>query len=94
MSDSRDDTDAIVARDAGGRRRFIRRGAAFALVGGALATGARAALAADCDRNREGCEARCSDNDTGENSDPTGRGRRCSNISISRGPVDVVKVKA
>lgn len=88
------DTDVLVVRDRASRRRFIRRGAAFALAGGAALAASRAALAADCDRSREGCATSCSDSDSGEGSDPTGRGKRCSNISISRNAVAVEKVKA
>ena len=84
--------DAFVVRDRASRRRFIRTGAAFALAGGALAA-TRAALAADCDRSPEGCAPRCSDSDSGEGSDPTGGGKRCSHISISRNAVDVTKVE-
>jgi len=92
--ENREDTgDAIVVRDRASRRRFIRTGAAFALAGGAIVT-ARAALAADCDQSRDGCAAACSDSDSGDGSDPTGAGKRCSNISISRNAVAVTKVEA
>ena len=89
MSDT--DEDGIVVHDAAGRRRFIRAGAAFVATGVAAVATGRAALAADCDRNAEGCG--CSDSDSGEGSDPTGAGKRCSTISISTRTVEVDKVR-
>ena len=87
MGDSDDD---IVVHDATGRRRFMRAGAALAAGAAALAAG-RGALAADCDRSASGCG--CSDSDSGENSDPTGAGKRCSTISISTRAVEVTTLR-
>lgn len=54
------------------RRRFLKQSLAG---GSALAASAMVpALAADCDRN-PAQTSRCSDNDSGENSDPTNCGR-------------------
>ena len=86
------DDDGIVVHDAAGRRRFMRAGAALVATGVAAAAASRTALAADCDRSASGCG--CSDSDSGENSDPTGAGKRCSTISISSRRPDVAKVKA
>ena len=94
--DTRDDArnDELTVHDGAGRRRFMRTGAAFVATGAALAA-SRSALAADCDRSVEGCSepTHCSDSDTGEASDPMGRGKRCSTISISRRAVEVGKVR-
>ena len=87
MSDTDND---IVVHDASGRRRFIRTGAALAVGGAALIAG-RAALAADCDRSASGCG--CSDSDSGEGSDPTGQGKRCSDIVISEREIEVTKLR-
>lgn len=87
--------DELTVRDRAGRRRFMRAGAAFVATGAVAAATAREALAADCDRSAEGCSAPtyCSDSDTGEASDPTGRGKRCSTISISSRAVEIAKVR-
>ena len=64
--------DGLTVRDGQSRRRFLRSGSAFLLATTALAA-ARPALA-DCDQNPEQ-HTRCSDNDEGASSDPTGCGR-------------------
>ncbi len=87
--------DELTVHDRAGRRRFMRAGAAFVATGAAALAASRTALAADCDRSAEGCSApsHCSDSDSGEGSDPTGRGKRCSTISISSREVEVGKVR-
>jgi len=66
-----DTTEGLTLRDGQSRRRFLRSGSAFLLATTALA--ARPALA-DCDQN-PAQHTRCSDNDEGASSDPTGCGR-------------------
>ena len=61
-------SDAVVVHDRSSRRRFIRAGAGFLLVGGAISA-AKHAQAADCDR---GGEQAASDQDAGESADPKG----------------------
>ena len=85
------DDDAVTVHDGAGRRRFMRRGAAFVATGAAALAASRSVLAADCDRSTEGCG--CSDSDSGEGSDPTGQGKRCSSISISSRTAEVAKVR-
>lgn len=75
--------DKIVVQDRISRRRFIRAGSAFLVTGAAMVTG-RSALAADCDQNGEQ-QTRCSDQDTGENADPTGCGR-CGRLAPTSMP--------
>ncbi len=76
-----DSNESIVVHDRAGRRQFIRRGAAFVAMGGAvggLAMNSKAVYADDCDRNagsEKNAQAPGSDSDTGEGSDPTGCGR-------------------
>jgi len=64
--------------DRAGRRGFMRRGAAFIAVGGAIAVH-KPTYADDCDRNEgepKNASAAGSDSDAGEGSDPTGCGKR------------------
>lgn len=70
-STATDTTQGLTVRDGQSRRRFLRSGSAFLLATTALA--ARPALA-DCDQNPSQ-HTRCSDNDEGASSDPTGCGR-------------------
>lgn len=69
--------DAITVVDRNSRRRFIRRGAAFAITGAAV-TQTGNVFADDCDRSatEKNAQAPGSDSDAGEGADPTGCGRR------------------
>lgn len=73
--------DSVIIHDSADRRRFMRRGAAFVVAAGTLATQAgRSALASDCDRGGSGEEkpkhaGNGSDSDTGAGADPTGCGK-------------------
>ena len=75
------EVDAVTVRDAGGRRRFIRRGSAL-LLAGAAATAlppASAQARADCDQRGHSGEKPAgagSDSDTGQSADRPGCGRR------------------
>jgi len=74
---SKTDKQAITVNDGSGRRRFIRRGAAFIAVSGTLGTNT-VVYADDCDRNagsEKNAEAPGSDSDQGAEADPTGCGR-------------------
>jgi len=79
---STSEKESILVRDRSGRRRFIRRGAAFVAFGSGVASGIVAtqpAFADDCDRNagsEKNAEAPGSDSDTGAGADPSGCGRR------------------
>jgi len=71
------DNQAIVVHDGSGRRRFIRRGAAFIAAGSSLAA-SQSVYADDCDRNQgseKNAQAPGSDSDQGAEADPTGCGR-------------------
>ena len=73
-----DDVDAVTVHDAGGRRRFIRRGSALLLAGGAAAALPGTALA-DCDRRGYSGQKQAgngSDSDSGAEGDRPGCGRR------------------
>lgn len=77
---SKSNKQAITVHDGSGRRRFIRRGAAFIAAGGALAasSASKVVYADDCDRNagsEKNAQAPGSDNDQGAEADPTGCGR-------------------
>lgn len=90
MSKDESTTDGVVVRDRSSRRTFMRRGAAFVAVAGAVSTSSmRSALAADCDRGGPGGEkpeygGNGSDTDTGANADPTGCGRNPEKPKISQ----------
>jgi len=74
---SKTDKQSITVNDGSGRRRFIRRGAAFVAAGSTLAA-STAVYADDCDRNagsEKNAEAPGSDSDQGAEADPTGCGR-------------------
>ncbi len=74
---SKSDKQAITVLDGSGRRRFIRRGAAFIAAGGTLAA-SKVVYADDCDRNagsEKNAQAPGSDSDQGAEADPTGCGR-------------------
>jgi len=67
----------INVHDGSGRRRFIRRGAAFIAISSSLAA-SQSVYADDCDRNRgteKNAQAEGSDSDQGAEADPTGCGR-------------------
>lgn len=90
-------TDAISIRDRASRRRFVRRGAAFAAVlGSTTFIASQSALAADCDSGGPGGKKpehgwNGSDSDAGANADPTGCGRqRDERPKISKRPSDVL----
>ena len=71
------DTDAVTIRDASGRRRFIRRGSALLLAGGAVAALPTQAFA-DCDQRGYSGEKQAengSDSDAGQSADRPGCGR-------------------
>ena len=61
------DADAVSVLDRSSRRRFLRNGAGFALVGVALAASSRGVQAADCDQGGE--RSASSDQDAGESAD-------------------------
>lgn len=63
-------SDSVVVWDRASRRQFMRAGAGFLLVGGAL-TASRNVRADDCDRNGQQRES-SADSDSGENADPKG----------------------
>ena len=98
------DKESVVVRDRSSRRQFIRRGAAFVAVGGALAGAAPNVYADDCDRNQgeeKNAQAPGSDSDSGESSDPTGCGKQPKpklsqnhNALDTENPVNVAKIKA
>lgn len=87
-------TDSVVVWDRASRRQFMRAGAGFLLVGGALVA-SRQVRADDCDRN--GGQAQASaDQDTGESADPKG----CQSRNIvsehqpqRTAPVQVTRIK-
>lgn len=86
-------SDSVVVWDRASRRQFMRAGAGFLLVGGAL-TASRSVRADDCDRNGE---QRSSDQDAGESADPKG----CQSRNIvsehqpqRTSPVQVKRIKA
>ena len=92
MSKDDNTTDGVVVRDRASRRTFMRRGAVFVAVAGAVSTSSmRSALASDCDRGGPGGEkpehaGNGSDADTGASADPTGCGRRYDKPKISQAP--------
>ena len=63
-------SDQVVVRDSASRRRFMRAGAGFLLVGGAMSA-SRGVRADDCDRNGQQRES-AADKDAGAESDPKG----------------------
>ncbi|MGQ7847911.1 hypothetical protein ACUNV4_25680 [Granulosicoccus sp. 3-233] len=88
-------SDSVVVWDRASRRQFMRTGAGFLLVGGAL-TASRGVRADDCDRNGQQRES-SADQDSGENSDPKG----CQSRNIvsehqpqRTAPVQVKRIKA
>jgi hypothetical protein len=78
----KEQTDGIVVHSNAGRRKFIRRGAAFvAAAGVAAASSSRTVLAADCDRGGTGAAkpehgGNGSDSDKGAGADPAGCGKQ------------------
>ena len=92
MSKKEKANDGVVVHDRASRRTFMRRGAAFVAVAGAVSTSSmRSALAADCDRGGPGGEkpehaGNGSDSDTGASADPTGCGRNYEKPKISQAP--------
>jgi len=74
---NKSDKQAITVHDGSGRRRFIRRGAAFIAAGSTFAASS-AVYADDCDRaarSEKNAQAPGSDSDQGAEADPTGCGR-------------------
>ncbi|MBX2835226.1 MAG: hypothetical protein KTR35_00145 [Gammaproteobacteria bacterium] len=74
--------DTVIVHTGSGRRKFIRRGAALLVAGGAIsATGST--FADDCDRaaGEKKVAGNGSDSDAGEGADPTGCGKRTPQIS-------------
>ncbi|NND93045.1 MAG: hypothetical protein HKN42_19470 [Granulosicoccus sp.] len=88
-------TDSVVVTDRCSRRQFMRAGAGFLLVGGAVVAH-RQAQAADCDRGRQQSQS-ATDQDAGESADP--KGCQSKNIISQHQPertggVKVARIKA
>lgn len=88
-------SDSVVVWDRASRRQFMRAGAGFLLIGGAL-TASRQVRADDCDQNAEQRQNEA-DKDAGENADP--KGCRSRNIvsehqPLRTSPVKVGRIKA